>query len=152
MEERFNRTLKTRMWKYFEAKKTHVYIDILQDIVQGYRNSYHRSIDRAPVSVSLLSVGQVRRKLCGKSWTKPKRELKFMVGDQVCISKSPSHFQEGLSSLVDSRNFHCDKIIPRVPPVYRLRDYADDEMEGVFYVEELQKVHKSDDIYKIEKV
>ena len=44
------------------------------------------------------------------------------------------------------------KIIPRVPPVYRLRDYAYDEIEGVFYAEELQKVHKSDDIYKIEKI
>ena len=44
------------------------------------------------------------------------------------------------------------KIIPRVPPVYRLRDYADDKIEGVFYAEELQKVHKQDDIYKIEKV
>ena len=44
------------------------------------------------------------------------------------------------------------KIIPRVPPAYRLRDYADDEIEGVFYAEELQKVHKSDDIYKIEKI
>ena len=36
--------------------------------------------------------------------------------------------------------------------MYQLRDYADDEIEGVFYVEELQKVHKSDDIYKIEKI
>ena len=44
------------------------------------------------------------------------------------------------------------KVIPRVPPVYRLRDYADDEIEGVLYAEELQKVHKSDDIYKIEKI
>ena len=44
------------------------------------------------------------------------------------------------------------KIIPRVPPVYRLRDYADDQIEGVFYAEELQKVQKSDDIYKIEKI
>ena len=36
--------------------------------------------------------------------------------------------------------------------MYRLRDYADDEIEVVFYAEELQKVHKSDDIYKIEKI
>ena len=36
--------------------------------------------------------------------------------------------------------------------MYRLRDYADDEIEGVFYAEELQKVQKSDDIYKIEKI
>ena len=39
--ERFNDTLKTLMWKYFTAKNTRVYIDILQDIVQGYNNSYH---------------------------------------------------------------------------------------------------------------
>ena len=44
------------------------------------------------------------------------------------------------------------KIIPRVPPVYWLRDYSDNEIEGVFYAEELQKVQKSDDIYKIEKI
>ena len=41
--EGFNRTLKTRMWKYFTTKNTRVYIDILQDIVQGYNNSYRPS-------------------------------------------------------------------------------------------------------------
>ena len=89
--ERVNRTLKTRTWKYFTAKNTRVYIDILQDIVHAYNNSYHRSIGQAPSSVSLLNVGQVGRKLY-------------------------------------------------------------DETEGVFYAEELQKVQKSDDIYKIEKI
>ena len=44
------------------------------------------------------------------------------------------------------------KIIPRVPPVYQLRDYVHDEIEGAFYAKELQKVQKSDDIYKIEKI
>ena len=86
MVERFNRTLKNRMWKYFTAKNNHVYIDILQDIVHVYNNSYHRSIGRAPDSVSLLSVGQVRRKLYGKSWKKPGRKLKFKLGNQVRIS------------------------------------------------------------------
>ena len=83
--ERFNRTLKTRMWKYFTAKNTRVYIDILPDIVHAYNNSYHRSIGQAPSSVSLLNVAQVRRKLYGKSWTKPMRKFKFKLGDQVRI-------------------------------------------------------------------
>ena len=69
--ERFNRTFKTRMWKYFTSKNTLVYIDILQDIVHGYNNSYHQSIGQSPASVSLLNVGQVRRKLYGNSWAKP---------------------------------------------------------------------------------
>ena len=148
--ERFSRTLKTRMWKYFTAKNNRVYIDILQDIVHGYNNSCHRSIDREPALVSLLNVGQVRRKLYGKSWTKPGR--KFKLGDQVRISKSRRTFKKDYLPSWTQEIFNVTKIIPRVPPVYQLRDYADDEIEGVFYAEELQKVHKSDDIYKIEQI
>ena len=124
----------------------------MQDIVHGYNNSYHRSIGRAPASVSLLNVGQVRRKLYGNSWTKPGRKFKFNLGDQVRISKSRRTFKKGYLPSWTQEIFTVTKIIPRVPPVYRLRDYADDEIEGVFYAEELQKVQKSDDIYKIEKI
>ena len=152
MIERFNRALKSRLWTCFTAKNTRVYIDILQDIVQGYNNSYHRSIGRAPTLVSLLNVGHVRRKLYGKSWAKPRIELKFKVGDQVRISTSRRTFKKGYLLSWTQEIFTVTKIIPRVPPVYRLRDYADDEIEGVFCAEELQKVHKSDDIYKIEKI
>ena len=60
----------------------------------GYNNS-HRSLGRTPSSVSLLNVGQVRRKLYGKSRTKPGRKFKFKLGDQVHISKSRRTFKEG---------------------------------------------------------
>ena len=35
--ERFNRTLKGKMWKYFTANNTLKYIDILQKLVKSYR-------------------------------------------------------------------------------------------------------------------
>ena len=63
-----------------------IYIDILQDIVHRYNSS--------PASVSLLSVGQVRRKLYGKSWARPGRNFKFKLGDQVRISKSRRTFKK----------------------------------------------------------
>ena len=150
--EHFNHTLKTRMWKYFTVKNALVYIDILQNIVHGYNNSYHRSIGQSLVSVSLLNVGQVRRKLYGNSWAIPIRELKFKLGNQVRISKSRCTFKKGYLPSWTQEILTVTKIIPRVPPVYRLRDYAEDEIEGVFYAEELQKVQKSDGIYKIEKI
>ena len=132
---------------------TLTYIDILQDIVHGDNNSYHRSIGQAPASVSLLNVGQVRRQLYGNSWAKPIRELKFKLGDQVRISKLHRTFKKGSLPSWTQEIFTVTKlIIPRVPPVYQLRDYADDETEGMFYAEELQKVQKSDDVYKIEKI
>ena len=43
------------------------------------------------------------------------------------------------ASLMTREIFTVTKIIPRVPPVYRLRDYADHEIEGMFYAEESQK-------------
>ena len=97
-------------------------------------------------------MGQVRRKLYEKSWTKPRRELNFELGDQVCISKPRRTFKKGHLPSWTQEIFTVTKIIPRVSPVYQLRDHADDEIEGVFYAEELQKVHKSDGIYKIEKI
>ena len=58
---------------------------------------------------------------------------------------------------MDSRNFHCDQYYSKSSTsisVTRLcwpRD-AGDEIDGVSYAEELQEVHSSDDIYKIEKI
>ena len=97
-------------------------------------------------------MGQVRRKLYEKSWTKPRRELKFKLGDQVRISKSCRTFKKGYLPSWTQEIFTVTKIIPRVPPVYQSPDYADDEIEGAFYAKELQKVHRSDDIYIIRKV
>ena len=61
--ERVNRTLKSKLYRYFTAVNSLHYIDVLQDLVDSYNNTYHRSIGRAPATVSLLNVGTVRRKL-----------------------------------------------------------------------------------------
>ena len=42
--ERFNRTLKSRIWTYFTAHQTRRYLDILPKILEAYNNTYHRSI------------------------------------------------------------------------------------------------------------
>ena len=49
--ESFNRTLKTRIWRYFTKHQTWRYIDVLQDLVQSYNNTPHRSIGMAPSQV-----------------------------------------------------------------------------------------------------
>ena len=45
------RTLKTRMWRYFTAKKTMRHIDILPDLVYSYNHTVHRSIKMRPTDV-----------------------------------------------------------------------------------------------------
>lgn len=47
--EQFNGMLKCRMWRYLTDKNNNRYIDILQDIMDGYNASYHRSIKIRPI-------------------------------------------------------------------------------------------------------
>ena len=50
--ERFNRTLKNKMWRYFDYANTHRYWDVLDDLVDGYNRTYHRSIKMTPLEVT----------------------------------------------------------------------------------------------------
>ena len=38
--ERFNKTLKTRMWKYFTANETRKWIDIVDNLVNDYTGTF----------------------------------------------------------------------------------------------------------------
>ena len=46
--ERWNRTMKDIMWKYFTANTTQKYIDVLPSMVEKYNNTYHRLIKLKP--------------------------------------------------------------------------------------------------------
>ena len=46
--ERWNRTIKRIMWKYFTKHRTGVYIDILPQLIEKYNSTYHRSIRCTP--------------------------------------------------------------------------------------------------------
>ena len=54
--ERLIRTLKTKMWPYFTAKKTMRYVDMLPDMVpdmvHSYYRSFHHSIKTKSVDVT----------------------------------------------------------------------------------------------------
>ena len=45
--ERVNRTVKSKLYSYFMAVNSLHYIDVLQDLVDSYNNTYHRNIGRA---------------------------------------------------------------------------------------------------------
>ena len=49
--ERFIRTLKNKICKYMTSISKKVYIDKLDDIVNKYNNTYHRTIKMKPVDV-----------------------------------------------------------------------------------------------------
>ena len=50
--ERFNRTLKTKMWRYFTRRGSYRWIDVLPELMRSYNSSIHRSIGMAPNDVN----------------------------------------------------------------------------------------------------
>ncbi|XP_052224741.1 uncharacterized protein LOC127840370 [Dreissena polymorpha] len=50
--ERWNGTMKERMFKYFSANSTRKYVDVLDDMVNAYNNTKHSSIKMTPVDAS----------------------------------------------------------------------------------------------------
>lgn len=63
IEERFNRTLKAKMYKYFTMNGTRRYINVSPSFVKSYNNSIHRSIRMAPSSVRMSDTPITFRRL-----------------------------------------------------------------------------------------
>lgn len=156
--ERFNRTLKEKMWRYFTHKHTYRYIDQLEKFISSYNHSHHRSIKMAPVNVNEENESTVFKNLYG--YNKEEGDLgsviefKFKVGDLVRLSKSKSIFEKGYTANWTRELFKIHERIPRVPPVYKVVDThpKPEILQGVFYEDELQKVSNDDEIFHVEKV
>ena len=65
-----------------------VYFDALNDIVNEYNNTYHRTIKMKPIDVKSDSFAEYNEKSNGK-------DPKFEVGDHVRISKYKNIFAKG---------------------------------------------------------
>ena len=59
--ERFNRNLKTKMFRYFTHANTRRYLDVLDDLLHSYNNTHHRSIGMAPSEVNADNEDVYRR-------------------------------------------------------------------------------------------
>lgn len=153
--ERFNRTLKSRMWRYFTANNTMRYIDVLQDLLKSYNHSYHSSIKMKPMQVTSENAFQVFQNLYGTSSATQRSELKmnFKKGDQVRISKVRGVFDKKYEQSFTGEVFTVHECIPREPPVYKLKDYDGEIIQGSFYEAELQKVKMcKDKVYAVEEI
>ena len=113
--ERFNRTLKTRMWRYFTNKQSVWYVDGLQDFVRSYNNTFHRTIGMALSEVNASNQEVVWQRLYGfESVGIPK----YRVGDCVCISKAMRHFKKGYMANWTEELFTIVDAHRSEPPVY----------------------------------
>src|SRR5271166_2049093 len=80
--ERFNRTLKTNMWKMFTAENTRNWINLLDKLLNEYNNKLHSTIKMRPVEASKEKTKF--EVLENQSYLESNKEKpKFTVGDRV---------------------------------------------------------------------
>ena len=63
--ERFNRTLKEKMYRMFTHNKNKKYIDVLDELIYNYNNTIHRSHGLRPSSVSVGNQDLVFERIYG---------------------------------------------------------------------------------------
>ncbi|KAG1666595.1 putative uncharacterized transposon-derived protein F54H12.3 [Nymphon striatum] len=147
--ERWNRTMKEKMWKYFSANSTRKYIDVLDEMVKNYNNTIHRSIKMTPLEASKkINEKKVLKNLY------PLEEIcekpTFSIGDKIRITKKKKTFEKGYTPRWTEEVFFITDIQNTTPVTYKIADYNEEEVKGTFYKQELQKTNQ--DIFRIEKI
>ena len=86
--ERFIRTLKNKIFKHMTAISKNVYFDVLDDIVNKYNNTVHRTIKMKPIDVTSDFYAEY-------SEYSNEKNPKFKVDDCVRISTHKNVFAKG---------------------------------------------------------
>lgn len=152
--ERFNRTLKERMWRYFTNEQTQYYLDVLPNLLKSYNNSPHRSIGVTPSTVKKANESKIRERLYkehGQSkQSNPSPDLS--IGTLVRISKVKGDFEKGYIPNWSEEDFRIREIDDSkgVRRVYRLEDKMGEAIQGMWYREELIPITRNR--YLIEKI
>ena len=109
--ERWNRIIKSKMWKQFTVQGNTMYLDMLSKLVNQYNNTKHSSIKMTPFEASnKKNEGTVYFNLNGDMETS-KQKPKFKIGDKVRISKYKRNvFDKGYTPNWTEEIFTIDKI------------------------------------------
>ena len=152
--ERFNRTLRNRIYRYITKHDSNHFIDILPELVLSYNKTPHTSTGIAPDLVTRDNQEEIWFKLYEKdiSLSDVIHKSSLKIGDFVRISKARGTFERGYTPNWSEEIFVINSIKSHIHPiVYTIHDLADERIDGTFYQKELQKVEKPKE-YKIANI
>ena len=156
--ERFNRTLKNKMFKYFTRTGKRKYIDILPQLINSYNDTYHRTIKMAPNQVKTSEEKKIFKNIYGyenkRAILKKFKKPLLKTGDDVRKKYDMKILDRGYYPNWTDQTYKIDKSIKNVEkPLYKIKSSTGQLLERRFYPEEIQKINKnSSDIYRVEKI
>lgn len=150
--ERFNRTLKNKMWRMFSLRGSYKWLDILPKLVAEYNNTKHRTIKMKPNEVNARNEQHILDSAYNRKFVVPaKLKPKFKIGDLVRLSKYKHFFEKGYTPNWTMEVFRITKVQHTFPFTYLIQDLNDVDVQGCIYEEELQST-KYPDLYLVEKI
>ena len=152
--ERFNRTLKLRMGKLFDSQNSFRYIDKLDDLVNNYNSTVNSTVKMKPIDAIKPENYDLLINNYYENYENKINYKIFEVGGVVRIPMYLSAFTKEISGKWTRELFKILKINDTKPITYNIVDLNNEQIEGTFYAEELQKIDKSvlDEPFKIEKI
>lgn len=143
--ERFNRTLKIKIFKYFtfKGKDYRRYLNVLQELVDSYNNTRHTTIKMAPANVTEKNVARVYEIENIKSSYKNEKIgiAKLQIDDFVRIIKKKKTLEHAYTEKWTREIFRVKQVIEKKPqPLYKVVDLKNVALKGKFYEQQLQKV------------
>ena len=155
ISERAIKTIKSKIYRYFTHKNSFRYVDVLQDLVNGYNMSTHRSTGFKPKDISEKNAEDVRISSFLKTKRLPKTfRYRFKVGDKVRITYLKRKFNREYDHKWTGEVFTVTNRFKRQGvPIYQVSDYNNESITGSFYSNELELAENDPDkLFKIEKV
>ena len=101
--ERFIRNLKNKVYKHMTVIPKNVYFNVLNDIVDKYNNTYHKTIKMKPIDVKNDSFAEYNEE-------SNEKDARFKVSDHVRISKYKNIFANGYAPNWSEELFVVTKI------------------------------------------
>jgi len=92
--ERFNKTMRNKIGKYFLAMGTRKFMDVLDKLVENYNNSINRAVKKEPSKMTKLDEHLERAKASYKI-DQVKKKYNIKVGDIVRVVETKDIFEKG---------------------------------------------------------
>lgn len=153
--ERFNRTLKEKMFHYFTLKGKRRYIDVLQELIDSYNNSFHRSIKMTPNQVNDSNTKEVFKNLYGfnskREYLMKMKSPKLTIDDSVRKNYKKNVHDRGYYPNWTDSIYKIYKSMPGLnQPYYVLKNESGEIDARRYYPNEIQIVKPN--LYRIEKI
>jgi hypothetical protein len=154
--ERFIRTIKDRIYRWFSEKNTLRWIDVVPKVIESLNNTRNIATGIIPNQFTPEMTRQVWDRLYSEHMNFGNNKIKrtrYKEGDAVRLAKAKRTFDKGYWPRFTDEIFTVKSAVKAKPNFYLLKDHEGEEIMGRVYEPELSKTRMDKETtYRVEEV